>query len=214
MTRKNFTIIELLLVISIIVILASMLFPALTKARMKSKQIDCINKLKQLGTVCSVYSVDYEGWIPPLQGVITEVAAWSQASLAGTLPVRQGWACLYYQTSPAAPTIPGLYCPEVNISQLSSFGCFGLNVRMSYFAAWSTRPHISWHKYSQIKKPSAVLSATDVQYNGSDSASRYCSDPDSPDFLAFRHLGRCNTAWIDGHADSQRAIASAMFKDL
>ena len=62
--EKNFTLIELLVVIGIIAILASMLMPALQKAKEKANQADCMNNIKQIGTTIMMYASDFKSMYP------------------------------------------------------------------------------------------------------------------------------------------------------
>ena len=64
--RKKFTLLELLVTISIIAILAGILMPALNAARGKAHGIACISNLRQIGNAYNLYTNDNEEYWPEL----------------------------------------------------------------------------------------------------------------------------------------------------
>jgi prepilin-type N-terminal cleavage/methylation domain-containing protein len=86
MKRRGFTLIELLVVIAIIAILAAILFPVLSRARMRANTASCINNLKQLSHAMLMYADDYNGRLPDVGWGSDSVPNW-----CGSVRDRQKW---------------------------------------------------------------------------------------------------------------------------
>lgn len=62
---KGFTLIEILVVLSIIVLLAAILFPVFARVRENARRTSCASNLKQLGIAAQMYSQDYDEHLVP-----------------------------------------------------------------------------------------------------------------------------------------------------
>ena len=70
---QGFTLIEMLLVVSLLALLIALILPGLTKARETSRRAVCANNLRQMVNACVAYAGDYINWTPnaPRFGAIT-----------------------------------------------------------------------------------------------------------------------------------------------
>lgn len=215
-SRKMFTIIELLIVISIIAIIASILLPALNMVREKSRSINCTSNLKQIGLAFLQYANDYgdlvlymknlQSWprdILKNDGYVTNTT-YLNASL-GYLPRKAaicpsdpgGWKeyddfnRLWYGMYGMAEWISNMGWKEDYARQLGNFRVSANGNKERCYAL------------KQMKSPARTQAAGDTYYlpgntgsclfgNGSTSNSNY----------SRRHLGKGNMLFYDGHVET------------
>ncbi len=63
-TRRGFTLLELLVVLTVLALLGSLLLPALARARDTARTSTCLSRLRQWGLGTHIYGVDCGGWLP------------------------------------------------------------------------------------------------------------------------------------------------------
>jgi prepilin-type processing-associated H-X9-DG protein len=188
-------------VIAIIAILASMLLPALSKAREAAQNAKCINNLKQCGLAYDLYSSDYDGFIPESTYPYGGVQRQSLDNLRITGYVTKSESLVCPSFNPYKLELPGNVAQHTyGILRPAGWYC---NATEGFIRG--TYDGNSWECYNLwgMRSPANFtllvdsIRLSDVIQTKTYEAHTNTNGPH------FRHSNRlCNTCFVDGHVES------------
>lgn len=191
----DFTLIELLLIVTIIMVLISVLLPALRQSREKAREIKCASVERNVNQYLMFYANDYNGWYPQHWD-----GSW-------TYQKERMWCDL----------ISKLYTSDSNVYKFRSVTARCPSVVTTEISAhsYALRQNmiLSGHRADKITKPSRFLlliESDTYNFPPEKGAAPYL-------YASFRHLGWMNLLLMDGHVARYKqeifSTASAIYVD-
>ena len=220
--RRAFTLIELLIVISILALLISILLPSLSQARNEAKAVVCASNLRQIGLANNFYANDNEHYYCPgaADFMPTNLHRWHGMRNQPSHPFdsRRGPLATYLGTEGAIRACPAMRIalPEDDPRRFEK-NCGGYGYNLAFVGRQMKKNADGFYrvendrlgaKNDRIRHPDETVMFTDTVFVSSVLIEYSFAEPrffptfgTRPDpSIHFRHNGaKANVLWCDGH---------------
>lgn len=211
--RRGFTLIELLVVVAIIAILASLLLPALSRAKASAQFAQCKNNVKLMSMTLLLYVDDYDNY--PLEGTHWRLFAIVSGVSSRNIPCPSERAPEYANLSPYGYNLFGMsYFPVAGFLQ-GQLGLGGISPRVG--PNWA-RPELIPQRGTAVTSPSDMIALGDGVAESRGKLYRTVQNElgfnfgivgtvhgaDAEKAIRGRHKSRANIAFCDGHVEGMR----------
>jgi len=206
-----FTLVELLVVVAVVALLASLLLPALTASRAEARRVACLSNQRQIGLAILTYAQDYDDVFPIAHYFDAErpaYVAWDTITPLGDPNHAEPGLIWRHVGHVAVQQCPSYFGPSMTTGDPYT----GYNYNTTYIGRGQyERPYRDMSdapaRAAQIRRPAETALVGDGGYAaGANKFMRATLDPAedlaSAGTQAYRHRDVTNVLFVDGHAES------------